>query len=212
MFSIAAKEYGYTHVFLPQHNYAEAKLIPDVRVIPVAHLSQIARFITTAEPIALSLELAIQPIELQEDLSTADTDMKHIQGQFQVKRALEIAAAGNHNLFMVGPPGAGKTLLAKSFVTILPPLSDPEILELTKLYSASGLLNKTDPIIRKRPFRSTHIHTGSVSSIVGGGTVPRPGEISLAHRGVLFLDEFLEFPQSSTRSPYVNHLKMVGLP
>lgn len=195
LFSIAAREHGYTHVFLPQHNYAEAKLIPDVDIIPVAHLTQLARFITNSEPIALSLDLDTRSLEIPADISNPDTDMKHIQGQFQVKRALEIAAAGNHNLFMVGPPGAGKTLLAKSFATILPPLSDPEILELTKLYSASGLLNKTDPIIRKRPFRSPH-HTGSVSSIVGGGTVPRPGEISLAHRGVLFLDEFLEFPKA----------------
>ncbi len=121
-------------------------------------------------------------------------DMSYVRGQSHVKRALEIAAAGAHNLLMSGPPGSGKTLLAKTAVTILPEMTMIESLEVTKIYSVAGILPKNQPLITIRPFRSPH-HTASGVALVGGGAWPRPGEISLAHRGVLFLDEFPEFPR-----------------
>lgn len=197
LFAIAAKEKGYTHLVIPQINAPEASLIKDVTILAPNTLSDLTNYFKDSTQFALPFNILSPDAEKPQAEShspSANTDMSHIQGQHTVKRALEIAAAGNHNIFMVGPPGAGKTLLARTFSTIMPPLTDDEMLELTKLYSASGHLSKDDPIVRHRPFRSPH-HTGSVASIVGGGTIPKPGEISLAHRGVLFLDEFLEFPK-----------------
>ena len=122
-------------------------------------------------------------------------DFKDVKGQQKAKRALEIAAAGGHNILMTGSPGSGKTLMAKCFASILPPLELKEALELTKIYSISGLLSCEEPLMTKRPFRSVH-HTASTNGIIGGGSSPKPGEITLAHRGVLFLDEMVEFPRS----------------
>jgi magnesium chelatase family protein len=141
--------------------------------------------------------LAIEPASLNQDtlkqnLNNYDVDLAFIQGQPHAKRGLEIAASGGHNLFLEGPPGAGKTLLAKAIVSILPDMEPSEILELTQIYSLAGLLKPEQPFINQRPFRSPH-HTSSESALIGGGSPPRPGEITLSHRGVLFLDEFPEF-------------------
>lgn len=122
-------------------------------------------------------------------------DFKDVKGQQKAKRALEIAAAGGHNILMVGTPGSGKTLMAKCFASILPPLELSEALELTKIYSICGLLSPDQPLMTQRPFRAVH-HTASANGIIGGGTTPKPGEITLAHRGVLFLDEMVEFPRN----------------
>ncbi len=129
----------------------------------------------------------------------SELDFSQIKGQELAKRALIIAAAGGHNVLMVGTPGSGKTLLAKSFINILPPLSFEESLEVTKIYSSAGLLSKNTPIIHQRPFRAPH-HSASLVALVGGGTHPKPGEISLAHRGILFLDELPEFSRQALES------------
>ncbi|MBU1778583.1 MAG: YifB family Mg chelatase-like AAA ATPase [Patescibacteria group bacterium] len=187
--AIKAKKQGIQTLYVPRENAKEAKLVKELNVIPVDNLRQLIdhlQGIKLIEPIAYS----------KFDFSNTEilSDMSHIKGQEHVKRAVEISAAGAHNLLMLGPPGAGKTLIARSIPSILPDLTLEEALEITKIYSVAGTLKTSAALITSRPFRAPH-HTASGVALVGGGTWPRPGEISLAHRGVLFLDEFGEFPR-----------------
>lgn len=187
--AIRAKQAGFETLFVPYGNAAEAKLVPDLDVRPVSHLRDLIKHLQGKAEID---SFKAKEVEFFEEDSPFD--FLHIKGQEHAKRALEIAAAGGHNILMSGPPGSGKTLLARSVPSILPKLTLPEALEITKIYSVSGRLPPESGLIKHRPFRFPH-HSASGAALVGGGTWPRPGEISLAHRGVLFLDEFAEFPR-----------------
>jgi magnesium chelatase family protein len=184
-----AKDEGFERVFVPAIDAPEASLIQGLEVVPVESLGQLAMQLQGLEEMA-----PYQPDSNIEDEPAPQyvTDMAHVKGQEHVKRALEVAAAGGHNVLMTGPPGAGKTLMARAMPSILPSMTIEEALEVTKIYSVSGLLPSETPLIRHRPFRAPH-HTISHAGLVGGGQWPRPGEISLAHHGVLFLDEVPEF-------------------
>lgn len=188
-----AKEQGIGTVYVPAADAREAALIEGVQVIPVDGLAQLAAHLAAYEPIAPfvceATDAQTMP-PLWEGVDFAD-----IKGQEHVKRALEVAASGGHNVLMTGPPGAGKTLLARSMPSILPSMNTDEALEVTRIYSVSGLLPPETPLIRQRPFRAPH-HTISHAGLVGGGRQPRAGEITLSHRGVLFLDELPEFGQA----------------
>lgn len=186
-FALMAAEKGFKEIILPKHNAGEAALIPEVRSIGATSLAEALAYIEGR----VGIEPAIPDTALAES-DPVGVDIGWVQGQEFAKRALEITAAGGHNLFMFGPPGGGKSLLAKSLPSILPELTAEESLEVTKVYSVAGLLRGNRQLVRSRPFRSPH-HVSSDVALVGGGTPPRIGEITLAHRGVLFLDEFPEF-------------------
>lgn len=189
--ALLARRKGGAKIYLPAIDAKEAAVIHGITVYPVASLLSLFHHLIHSHPIDPAIHISFSSLK---DAQVFDFDMGDIQGQEHVKRALEIAAAGGHNLFMQGPPGAGKTMLARTLPTILPDLTEEEALEVTKIYSITGNLPLGESIIKHRPFRAPH-HTTSRIGLIGGGTHPLPGEISLAHRGVLFLDEFPEFPR-----------------
>jgi len=190
MVALAHQE-GLSTIIVPESDAKEASLIEGTKITPITSLSQLVSYFRGEIPAP-----EYEPDEVFEYTPPAywTTDLAYIKGQEHVKRALEVAAAGGHNVIMCGPPGSGKTLLARSLPSILPPMTIEEALEVTKIYSVTGLLPSDTPLIRHRPFRSPH-YTISNAGLVGGGHWPKPGEISLSHRGILFLDELPEFGQ-----------------
>lgn len=189
---LGLKEVGIKNVIVPKENAKEAALNGEVNVYGATHLTDVVNhFIETKiTPTVVDVNAYLNSQTNQ----NYPFDFKDVKGQHKAKKALEIAAAGGHNLLMIGSPGSGKTLMAKCFASILPPLELSEALELTKIYSICGLLPTDEPLMVKRPYRSVH-HTASANGIIGGGSSPKPGEITLANRGVLFLDEMVEFPR-----------------
>ncbi|WP_202077048.1 YifB family Mg chelatase-like AAA ATPase [Caldalkalibacillus salinus] len=189
---LAAKENNMNHVFLPVYHHKEASIVKGVNVIPVNGLKQVVQLLNKEMSAAQAHTYTMTQQEDHIQLNPSLTSMEDIRGQEHVKRAFEVAACGQHHMLMVGPPGSGKTLLAKSFQQLLPALKETEALEVTRIYSVAGYLKDRQGLIRDRPFRAPH-HTITLAGMVGGGVPINPGEISLAHQGVLFLDEFLEF-------------------
>jgi magnesium chelatase family protein len=190
--AMAAAEKGFKGILVPLDNAAEAAVVAGIDVIAVGSLAQAAGFLADA----IEIEATTLDIDsLFEQAAAYGVDFSDVKGQEGVKRALTIAAAGGHNVMMIGPPGTGKTMLAQRMATILPAMTLAESLETTRVYSSVGLLSKGQALIATRPVRAPH-HTASGPALVGGGTHPRPGELSLAHHGILFLDEFAEFQRN----------------
>lgn len=187
--AIAAKQAGYRGIMLPACNAHEAQLIDDFEIIAINHLREAFEFLHGVVPPLPKLPPPDKTVDI--------VDMADVRGQSQAKLAAEIAIAGGHNLFLLGPPGIGKTMLARRIASILPAMNQAEMIETTKIYSAAGLTSQA--LIHARPFRAPH-HTASSTALLGGGSMPRPGEISLAHNGILFLDELTEFPRHAIDS------------